>query len=217
MDADFWHDRWQQKEIGFHEGRTNNLLETHLDKMLLPENARIFIPLCGKTRDIAWLLAQGYSVVGAELSGTAVEELFGDLGLEPKHSPKGDLGKMSAPSLDIYVGDIFHMTREILGPVDMVYDRAALVALPDSMRPDYAKHLVDISQRAPQFLICFDYDQTVMPGPPFSVNEGEVHTHYSAVYSVEKIAEREIGGGLKGYCPAVETAWKLAPDMRRSD
>jgi thiopurine S-methyltransferase len=76
MQADFWHQRWAKGEIGFHESDINPLLIAHFANLGLEPGQRVFVPLCGKTHDISWLLAQGYNVVGAELSETAIKALF---------------------------------------------------------------------------------------------------------------------------------------------
>jgi len=111
--------------------------------------------------------------------------------------------------IDIFVGDIFDLTREILGPVDAVYDRAALVALPEAMRSRYTAHLKAITGMAPQLVIGYEYDQTVLAGPPFSVTPDELHRHYSDDYVLTLLARVEIPGGLKGKCPATEHIWRL--------
>ena len=76
MDPEFWHERWASNRIAFHEGEANRLLVAYFDKLALSPNARVFVPLCGKTRDIAWLRDQGIRVAGAELSELAVAALF---------------------------------------------------------------------------------------------------------------------------------------------
>ena len=91
MDAAFWHQRWDQNQIAFHEGTPNKLLVQHLDALALPPGARVFLPLCGKTQDIGWLLNQGYQVAGAELSASAVEQLFAELGRTPVITTKGEM------------------------------------------------------------------------------------------------------------------------------
>jgi len=211
MDAGFWHRRWQRDELGFHEGEANGLLVEHFDALSLTKGARAFLPLCGKTRDIAWLLSQGYRIAGAELSALAVEQLFEDLGVEPEITDLGTITRYIAPYIDIFVGDMFDLDGPMLGPVDAVYDRAALVALPEDMRGAYAAHLTTISDRAPQFLICFEYDQACMAGPPFSVPGDEVHRHYDERYDVSQAASKDVAGGLKGRCEATEIAWLLQP------
>lgn len=88
MEHDFWHNRWQNQQIGFHLPEANPLLVAHFSALnltpptpqksntLTSKSPRVFLPLCGKTLDIAWLLAQGYRVVGAELSQIAIDALF---------------------------------------------------------------------------------------------------------------------------------------------
>ena len=209
MDPNFWHKRWEKNEIGFHQSAVNVLLSDHFSGLSLPQTSRVFVPLCGKTRDIAWLLSQGHRVVGVELSKLAVEELFVDLGVAPKISVQGELLRYSAPGLEIFVGDIFELSGYLLGRVDAIYDRAALVAFPTEMRGRYGAHVAAITQLAPQFLICFEYDQAVMNGPPFSIDRQKVHDVYGAHYQIEPITNRDVAGGLKGKCPAQETVWHL--------
>lgn len=209
MDADFWHSRWASNNIAFHEGAPNSLLTQYFARLQLVDNSRVFLPLCGKTRDIAWLRAQGYQVVGAELSRMAIEQLFAELTLEPEITQHSGLEKFSAAGIDIWVGDIFQLCAAQLGRVDAIYDRAALVALPAAMREHYTTHLRTISGQAPQLLICFVYDQRLQDGPPFSIDANEVQRHYAAHYSVQCLDEVEVPGGLKGRCAATEQVWLL--------
>lgn len=209
MDPSFWHQRWAKNEIGFHEPKANPLLVTHFKELSLPKGSRVFVPLCGKTLDIAWLLSQGYRVAGAELSEVAITQLFADLGVEPQISTIGALKRYRAPDLDILVGNIFDLSGSVLGAVDAVYDRAALVALPEPMRARYTAHLTAITNRAPQLLISYVYDQRVMDGPPFSVPNEEVTRHYGRRYDVRLIASTDVPGGLKGKCAAKENVWLL--------
>lgn len=211
MEPDFWRKRWENNQIGFHEGKPNAFLVQHVASLGLEAGARVFLPLCGKTRDIFWLLSQGFRVAGAELSRIAVEQLFAELDVTPQVSTIGPLKRFSASDIDIFVGDIFTLDAETLGKVDAVYDRAALVALPPQVRPRYAAHLVALSARAPQLLICFSYDQSAMAGPPFSVPPAETHALYDADFRVTELASADVPGGLRGTCPAVEHAWLLTP------
>ena len=209
MDPDFWHQRWEKNEIAFHEGKPNQLLVAYFPELSLGKGRRILLPLCGKTRDISWLLSKGFSVAGVELSQLAIEQLFMDLGLQPEISETGDLRQWSAPQLDIFVGDVFALSGQALGPIDAVYDRAALVALPETVRPRYAAHLIELTQRAPQLLICYDYDQRMIDGPPFSIDHVEVQRLYGGTYDLKPLASVEVAGGLKGKCPAKENVWLL--------
>lgn len=213
MQHEFWHDRWQNNQIGFHLPEANPLLVKYFSDLHLQRGARIFLPLCGKTLDIAWLLAQGYQVVGAELSQIAIEDLFRQLNVTPNITKMGDITHYSALNIDIFVGDIFKLTSSLLGQVDAVYDRAALVALPDETRKSYAEHIITLTQHmgipAQQLLVCFEYNQRLHDGPPFSVNIEEVKQLYQTHYSLTLLATEVVEGGLKGKCPAIEHVWWL--------
>lgn len=211
MNPEFWQEKWQKREIAFHQAAANPLLISWFNQLALAPGASVFLPLCGKSLDIHWLLAQGYSVVGAELSEMAVQELFAELGLTPSVSSVGNLQHYQADRLQVFVGDIFQLSKDTLGPVAAIYDRAALVALPDAMRQRYAQHLTTISQGAPQLVICFEYDQAQLAGPPFSVDSPEMHKLYSKVYSLNCLEIREVPGGLKRKCQATEIGWLLTP------
>jgi thiopurine S-methyltransferase len=211
MDATFWHQRWEKNEIAFHEGKANALLVKHFHELTLAKGRRVFVPLCGKSRDISWLLSNGYHVAGAELSQVAIEQLFIELGMQPEISKVGEVEQWSAKNVAIFVGDIFALSRKILGPVDAVYDRAALVAFPEEMRKRYTVHLTEITGKTPQLLICYEYDQHLMEGPPFSVSNEEVKRNYADKYDLTLIASTDVAGGLKGKCPAKENVWRLIP------
>lgn len=214
MEAKFWHDRWASNEIGFHKSEANPLLVKYLDELSLAKGSRIFLPLCGKTLDIGWLLSCGYQVAGAELSAVAMKQLFAELGVMPTITKVGALDHYRARQLDIFVGDIFKVTPELLGLVDAIYDRAALVALPEAMRVRYAEHLMTLTGQAPQLLISFEYDQQAMEGPPFSVSEAEVRQHYGERYDITLLTSLDVPGGLKGRCPATERVYVLAKGRR---
>ncbi len=93
--------------------------------------------------------------------------------------------------------------------MDSIYDRAALVALPEEMRKEYTTHLMKITKNAPQLLIVFEYDQDAVAGPPFSITEEEIHQHYADDYSIEMLESIDMPGGLKGQVRAMENVWSL--------
>lgn len=209
MEASFWHQKWERGEIAFHQSRANPLLVAHFEKLKLASGSRVFLPLCGKTLDIAWLLAGGYQVVGAELSEIAIDELFKSLELRPKITKVGALIHYSAENIDIYVGDIFALSAQTLGPVSAIYDRAAMVALPAETSRNYASHLMSITEAAPQLLIAYEYEQALIDGPPFSICEAELQQRYGATYAMAALETRDVEGGMKGKVAATETAWLL--------
>lgn len=209
MEASFWHNRWQTNQTGWHEREVNPLLIAYFPSLHMPPGRRVFVPLCGKSLDLGWLLSQGYAVAGAELSELAVTQLFTELGIKPTISEIGKHKLFHGDRINIFVGDLFDLSRDALGPVDAVYDRAALVALPEAMRMQYTAHLKVLTALAPQLVIGYEYDQAVVPGPPFSVTPDELHRHYGDCYTLTPLARLELPNGLKGKCPATEHVWKL--------
>jgi thiopurine S-methyltransferase len=209
METSFWQQKWEKNEIAFHQSEANPLLVKYFTELSLEKGSRVFVPFCGKTLDIPWLLSNGYRVAGAELSEIAIRQLFTELGVEPKILGVGAVDRYSAENIEIFVGDIFDLSSETLGSIDAIYDRAALVALPEKMRHRYTAHLTEITDKAPQLLITFEYDQSAMEGPPFSVSNEEVNELYGASYDLTLIASTDVPGGLKGRCPAKENAWLL--------
>jgi thiopurine S-methyltransferase len=211
MEHQFWTDLWEKNETGFHVETANPLLVDHYPELSLAEHSRIFIPLCGKTLDIGWLLSRGHKVVGVELSSLAIDQLFVGLGIPPKISLIGNIKHYHARDIDIFVGDIFQLTKEIIGPVDAVFDRGALVALPKEMRSRYAKHVINLSDGAPQLLIAFEYDQALMEGPPFSIVPEEIDRHYRETYKPVRLATKDAASEFDAPFEIKENVWYLRP------
>jgi thiopurine S-methyltransferase len=209
MEKHIWLERWENGQTGFHNDEVNPLLVQHFKELELPLASRIFVPLCGKTHDIDWLLSKGFCVVGVELSEIAVKELFEQLGEKPYIMQEGELMHYSADNLDIFVGDIFALTSEVLGNIDAVYDRAAIVALPEVMRMSYSKHMLTLAPDTPQLMTTVVYDQSLMNNSPFSVDGEELKMHYGDHYTISKLDEMHVEGGLKQVKDVVEYVWLL--------
>lgn len=204
-----WLERWGNREIGFNQNVPNVFMMEYFPALDLAKGSKVLVPLCGKTIDISWLLEQGYEVVGIELSEQAIVELFDELGMTPDISQVGDLIRYSASNIEVYVGDFFKVDVSMLGKVDAIYDRAALVALTTGMRVDYAKHLRAVTNKSPQLLLCFEYDQSLTNRSPYSVDEDEVKAHYAEHYTLHLMCREEITGGFKGKLPASDVVWML--------
>ena len=209
MDVNIWEKRWLKNDIGFHEARPNPNLISYLANLNLAKGSRIFVPLCGKTVDIRWLLSNGYRVAGIELIELAVDQLFSENGIEPEVTSIGELKRFSGKNIDIFVGNVFDLDKETLGAVDGVYDRAALVAIPPDKRENYAAHLTQITALAPQLVITCDYDHRKIKGSPFPVSGEAMQACYGKAYQLALAERAEIPGGLKGIIPAHSEVWVL--------
>ncbi len=149
MTPEFWQNKWQKNEIGFHLKSVHPQLKKYLSNMPGGSGIKVFVPLCGKTLDIGFLLENGYDVVANELSELAVEQLFSDLAVTPSIKTWQGGKCYYSERLTIWVGDYFALSQEDLGQVDWVYDRAALIALPEGIRREYASQMERITKQAP--------------------------------------------------------------------
>jgi thiopurine S-methyltransferase len=186
MDHDFWHERWQQNQIGFHQDEVHPLLSKFWPEMSVTAGARVFVPLCGKSLDLWWLRQQGHQVVGVELSKLAVEAFFEEAGVTPARTSNDLLECWQASDITLYCGDFFALRPQDVAGCGLIYDRASLIALPPAMRRDYVKHLHRLfPQGARMLLVTLDYPQAEMDGPPFSVSDAEVRELYGSVQLLE--------------------------------
>ncbi len=190
MKREFWLEKWERGEIGFHQDEINPYLLQCWKELGVAHSATVFVPLCGKSRDMLWLRDQGHAVVGVELSEIAVQTLFEENGLSPRRSTVGRFNRYDADGICILHGDFFDLTRDSLAKVGAVYDRASLIALPPEMRAGYARHLINILPAATQILlITYDYAQREMQGPPFAVSPREVETLYREHAEIRLLAQ----------------------------
>jgi thiopurine S-methyltransferase len=179
MKKEFWLERWERAEIGFHQDEINPFLARYWKELSLVRSGEVFVPLCGKSRDMVWLRQQGSFVLGVELSPMAVKDFFHEQGMSPVRVSGGRFDNHIADGICLACGDFFDLRKEDMAQVSAVYDRASLVALPPEMRERYARHLVEILPRGTQILLLtFDYPQAEMQGPPFAVSVKEVEALY---------------------------------------
>ncbi len=187
MHAGFWLQRWQKRQIAFHQHTGNPHLRELWHHLALQPGQPVFVPLCGKSVDMAWLAEQGHPVLGVELSALAVEEFFQEHGLQPQVRDGERFKIYQSGPYTLLCGDFFALRPEDLAGVAGVYDRASLIALPVNLRRDYVRHLYAILPTAPVLLLTLEYPEGEMEGPPFSVPEAEVEDLFRAFYAVQRL------------------------------
>ncbi len=193
MTPEFWLQRWQENRIGFHQAQINVHLEAYWPGLDVAPGSTVFVPLCGKSLDMLWLAAQGYRVLGVELSPLAVEAFFRENGLTPEIERQQTFHRYRCGEIEILCGDFFELQSSDLARIAAVYDRASLIALPPDMRTRYVGKLQSLLPgRRPTLLITLDYPQDERQGPPFAVSEAEVLGLYAGHWQVEKIASRDL-------------------------
>lgn len=194
MEPEFWHARWRGGEIGFHLDHPNTMLLQHAAAALPQSGGRVLVPLCGKSKDLAWLSERGHGVVGVELSPIAAKAFFDEQALPFTVEPDGPFARHrgTTAAIEIFVGDFFAFDPARAGAITGYYDRAALVALPPDLRPRYVAHLATLLPAGTRgLIIAFEYVPDV-GGPPFSVDQAEVQRLYSPRFTLEVLERKDI-------------------------
>lgn len=214
MEHEFWHERWAKGEIGFHEGSVNQYLHDHWPELAGSDTSTVLVPLCGKSHDMWWLNDRGHPVIGVELSSIACKDFFEEAEEKAQVHPGEPFTTFRHDDLELWCGDFFQLVPDDLRHVRLVYDRAALIALPPRMRQDYVRHLTAVIPDGTRILlITLDYD-TDIKGPPFNVSRDEVQALYGEDYNIEHILTNTLSRDhpftrRRGLDAARETVFRL--------
>ncbi len=193
MQPDFWHQRWQDNQIGFHQDKPTPLLVKHWPAIGMPVGAKIFVPLAGKSLDMVWFASQGYRVLGVELSTLAIRQFIAEHGVVPEVRESKYGTHYLAGAIEVICGDVFSLDAQALADCSVVFDRAALIALPPDLRRRYVRELYSLlPQGCRGLLITLEYPEGEKNGPPFSVSESEVRDLYGPDWDVEVLERRDI-------------------------
>jgi len=216
MQPEFWHQRWSDNQIGFHQSSPTPLLLKHWPTLGVAPGARVFVPLAGKSLDMAWFASQGHRVLGVELSQVAIEQFFDGHALQPElHASK--YGRhYSAAGIELICGDAFALDEDALRECMAVFDRAALIALPPEMRARYASELyARLPSGCRGLLVTLEYPQHERAGPPFSVPVDEVRSLYSPHWEIDLLDRRPIPGEHPGHIGGVSRLDTAVYALRR--
>ena len=192
MQTKDWLERWDQNRIGFHEAEVNAFLKQYFSLFKINPGDDIFMPLCGKAQDIAWLAQQGFGVIGIELSPIAIEAFFSEQELDFQTFESERFILRKSGNISLYQGDYFDLQAADLASCKMVYDRASLIAIDASNRSRYCRQMMSlVAADAEMLVITLDYDQAQMEGPPFAVPEVELVQHYQNAYQIDRLDEHD--------------------------
>jgi len=183
LEKDFWINRWKDGLIGWHNTEFNNSLVQYGETVFIDKSHAIFVPLCGKSLDMVWLLTKGYKVVGCELSSKACIEFFteNNIPYEVTQRPAHKLftSTDAQSPIKIYCGDIFDLTENDIGQSSGVFDRAAYIALNNKQRQEYTMLLGKLFNDSIILIETIQYDQSIVDGPPFSISFEELNQNFS--------------------------------------
>ena len=223
MDSKFWQQRWQDGRIGFHKSDVNPQLTEYFSELAVPISGQVLVPLCGKSVDMVWLAHAGYDVVGVELVETAVQAFFVEQKVIPTITEfksatvnailKRYQGQLAGQTITLWAADIFAISAIDIGEINAVYDRAALIALPATMRADYSAQIVKLSNHAPQLLITLNYDQSKKDGPPFSISQQQLQQYYDTDYKIIELENQSSTLNTASELAVTEQVWLLNPSF----
>jgi thiopurine S-methyltransferase len=194
-----WLEFWANNETNWHSDVVTQELEKYLGLLKLESGDTVFVPLCGKSLDMIYMLNRGFSVIGVEVSEIGIKQFFHENGLDFTISQVGEFDLYSAKNIEIYCGDFFSLTSKHLCGVKAVFDRKSLIALDRNLRQKYVKHLNDIISLGVRILlITLHYPKHQMSGPPFSVDKSEVESLFSMAFNYQELKPfQDIENGLK--------------------
>ncbi len=199
MKAEYWLQRWKEGRTGWHHESVMPLLEQHWGALAVPPGTRALVPLCGKSLDMLWLARQGLHVVGVEISSVAVKAFLAENHLHARGTEAADGahyridGASADGGIEIINGDVFGVAPGVLEACGAFYDRAASIAFPAPMRDRLVREVyAKLPAGARGLLITLDYPAGEMEGPPFSVDEAEVHRLFDPHWFIERLERRDI-------------------------
>ncbi len=188
MNKEFWHAKWNSNDIAFNQQQPNFFMMEYFNFLNLKPSSKVFVPLCGKSIDLLWLAEQGYEVIGIELNLQACEDFFTENNISFQQNKIKNFTILSSDKITLISGDFFELNTDIIGQIDAIYDRAALIALPTEMRQLYANKIISLATHNTQILlITLNYDQNTMQGPPFAVNKDAVHHLYDKYFNIKTL------------------------------
>jgi thiopurine S-methyltransferase len=189
MEESFWYESWDEggTKTSFH------LRDVHPHAAMLAQHgllddATVLVPLCGKSVDLPYFAQHARKVIGVELVPQAVTQFFADNALTPAENPPG---VFTADNLEIRCCDLFSLTPADLDPVDLVYDRASLIAFPEGMRELYVAKMIELIPPGSRYFINTLEYRPVLPTPPFSVGPEQIEQYYGATFDIEHVRRDE--------------------------
>ncbi len=191
MDSEFWINAWKEGRTGFNQDRFHEKLTEYFPKLLPEKGQKVLVPLCGKTIDMLWLHELDLHVHGVELYDQAVKAFFTENKIpNPQITRDQDFTHYASQNLLISCGDFFKLGHD--HAYDFIYDRASLVALPSSMRKDYAEKIKrSLKQGGKYLLIVYHYDEAQLEGPPFSIPDEEVRALYGDQFNIQLMESKK--------------------------
>jgi thiopurine S-methyltransferase len=198
MELQYWYKKWENEDIGFHNDRTNPVLLNFIEKFISYQNnieSSCLIPLCGKSKDLLFLKEFFKQITGVELVKKAIDDFFSENQL--KANVFKDTYKYE--NLEIINHNIFDLPKSNKKKFKYIYDRAAIIALPEKKRRSYVNSLKDLMDNTCTILmITIEYSSQSVVGPPFSVSKKEIQEYFKG-FSIDEVHHEKLVSALSKF------------------
>eukprot|EP00797_Seminavis_robusta_P033949 Sro7_g006010.2 (293) ;mRNA; f:120906-121784 len=202
-DPEFWINYYETDMVTWQAPVVSPWLVKYLPDLVGSSSAskRVFVPLCGKSLDLKFLLDNGHHVIGADCSGIACQDFFKENDIpdyiqEVVAHPEGKRivrHKSKSLPIELYEGDIFDLTPTIIGgTVDAVLDRAALVALPPQIiQNQYLPHITKLlnKQAGGKVLFASVAELPFPKAPPHTYEQNMIESILACFFSKIELKE----------------------------
>jgi thiopurine S-methyltransferase len=125
----------------------------------------------------------------------ACEAFFNEYHITPTitHEHEFSIYKNHEKTITILQGDFFKLSKKNVGNLDLVYDRAALIAMPPAMRQPYIEKLITLMDLHTKILLITTYfESNQMQGPPFSLGQADIQHLYGPRFNINQIFNQPI-------------------------
>lgn len=191
MEISYWQSRWEKDNTGWHMDIVYPVLPKIWPKITLEKQSTILVPLCGKSLDLQWFVEQGHFVIGVDASPKAHRTIMDRSSESFKKGSSHGFTIYKSEKLELWEGNLMKLPESKIPPVHLIYDKAAIIALPPKMRLPYAKKLIGLcNPHTYMVLQTFEYLQEEMNGPPFSVDERELEKLFGNHFSLDLLHEQ---------------------------
>jgi thiopurine S-methyltransferase len=189
MSNEFWLNKWETNDITFHEMNTNPDLIKYIGELNINSGSTIFVPFCGKTKDMLWLSENGFNVVGVELSKIACDDFFSEANITPRISQREKFVKYEHGNIKIFCGDLFDLTNLDLPTIHAVYDCKAIIALPPTLRRKYVEHIIECIGGKINFLLITRESRSSVTPPPYNIDKQEINLLFGSNFNTKQVKQ----------------------------
>ena len=171
LDANYWDERYKNKETGWDIGSVSDPLKEYIDQ-LNDKNIRILIPGGGNSYEALYLIEKGFTdVTVVDISKEVCDKLISS---NAQAIEKG---------LKVVNANFFEFT----GPFDLILEQTFFCALDPSLRQDYALKMKTLL--APKGKLVGVLFNTDFPGgPPFGGHQSEYQALFIRFFMFVEIA-----------------------------